>query len=301
MCLLELEIGKREKVPVLIETAQTTDARNGGKYQKLVARDTDGQKVKMNSFLKPERFLSDKDIIEAVIEAGEYEGNKTYTLKDYSPSNEKKSAFMPKTKIDINSTWKEMSKLIKTIDDERYCRLACKVISNELNTFLHAPLTASDEYARDGGLLEATFKLMQLADSAAKVLSLDRNLLLSAAAVYYSGSTMMVDEDYQPTKEVALTGFDIAAHDKLVMANSMISEDKRLDDESFKLFDNILLSRYQGKPIASKEAFALKMLDSVVTVVERGDKIIEGLTEGAFFKESESRMWYRRMEDHDNE
>ena len=222
-------------------------------------------------------------------------------MKDYSPSNEKKSAFMPKTKIDINSTWKEMSKLIKTIDDERYCRLACKVISNELNTFLHAPLTASDEYARDGGLLEATFKLMQLADSAAKVLSLDRNLLLSAAAVYYSGSTMMVDEDYQPTKEVALTGFDIAAHDKLVMANSMISEDKRLDDESFKLFDNILLSRYQGKPIASKEAFALKMLDSVVTVVERGDKIIEGLTEGAFFKESESRMWYRRMEDHDNE
>lgn len=301
MCLLELEIGKRVKVPVLIETAQTTDVRNGGKYQKLVARDTDGQKVKMNSFLKPERFLSDKDIIEAVIEAGEYEGNKTYTLKDYSPSNEKKSAFMPKTKIDINSTWKEMSKLIKTIDDERYCRLACKVISNELNTFLHAPLTASDEYARDGGLLEATFKLMQLADSAAKVLSLDRNLLLSAAAVYYSGSTMMVDEDYQPTKEVALTGFDIAAHDKLVMANSMISEDKRLDDESFKLFDNILLSRYQGKPIASKEAFALKMLDSVVTVVERGDKIIEGLTEGAFFKESESRMWYRRMEDHDNE
>ena len=301
MCLLELEIGKRVKVPVLIETAQTTDARNGGKYQKLVARDTDGQKVKMNSFLKPERFLSDKDIIEAVIEAEEYEGNKTYTLKDYSPSNEKKSAFMPKTKIDINSTWKEMSKLIKTIDDERYCRLACKVISNELNTFLHAPLTASDEYARDGGLLEATFKLMQLADSAAKVLSLDRNLLLSAAAVYYSGSTMMVDEDYQPTKEVALTGFDIAAHDKLVMANSMISEDKRLDDESFKLFDNILLSRYQGKPIASKEAFALKMLDSVVTVVERGDKIIEGLTEGAFFKESESRMWYRRMEDHDNE
>lgn len=301
MCLLELEIGKRVKVPVLIETAQTTDARNGGKYQKLVARDTDGQKVKMNSFLKPERFLSDKDIIEAVIEAGEYEDNKTYTLKDYSPSNEKKSAFMPKTKIDINSTWKEMSKLIKTIDDERYCRLACKVISNELNTFLHAPLTASDEYARDGGLLEATFKLMQLADSAAKVLSLDRNLLLSAAAVYYSGSTMMVDEDYQPTKEVALTGFDIAAHDKLVMANSMISEDKRLDDESFKLFDNILLSRYQGKPIASKEAFALKMLDSVVTVVERGDKIIEGLTEGAFFKESESRMWYRRMEDHDNE
>ena len=301
MCLLELEIGKRVKVPVLIETAQTADARNGSKYQRLVARDTDGQKVKMNSFLKPERFLADKDIVEAVIETGEYEGNKTYTLKDYSPSNEKKSAFMPKTKIDINSTWKEMSKLIKTIDDERYCRLACKVISNELNTFLHAPLTASDEYARDGGLLEATFKLMQLADSAAKVLSLDRNLLLSAAAVYYSGSTMMVDEDYQPTKEVALTGFDIAAHDKLVMANSMISEDKRLDDESFKLFDNILLSRYQGKPIASKEAFALKMLDSVVTVVERGDKIIEGLTEGAFFKESENRLWYRRMEDHDNE
>ena len=301
MCLLELEIGKRVKVPVLIEIAQTTDARNGSKYQRLVARDTDGQKVKMNSFLKPERFLSDKDIIEAVIEAGEYEGNKTYTLKDYSPSNEKKSAFMPKAKIDVNLTWKEVSKLVKTIDDERYCRLACKVISNELNTFLHAPLTASDEYSRDGGLLEATFKLMQLADSAANVLSLDRNLLLSAAAVYYSGSTMMVDEDYQPTKEVALTGFDIAAHDKLVVANSMISEDKRLDDESFKLFDNILLSRYQGKPIASKEAFALKMLDSAVTVVERGDKIIEGLSGGSFIKESENRLWYRRMEDHDNE
>lgn len=301
MCLLELEIGKRVKVPVLIETAQTADARNGSKYQKLVARDTDGQKVTMNSFLKPERFLSDKDIIEAVIEAGEYEGNKTYTLKDYSPSNEKKSAFMPKAEIDINSTWKEMSKLIKTIDDERYCRLACKVISNELNTFLHAPLTASDEYARDGGLLEATFKLMQLADSAAKVLSLDRNMLLSAAAVYYSGSTMMVDEDYQPTKEVALTGFDIAAHDKLVIANSMISEDKRLDDESFKLFDNILLSRYQGKPIASKEAFALRMLDSAVTVVERGDKIIAGLAKGSFIRKSENRLWYRRMEDHDNE
>ena len=299
MCLMKLEIGKRMKTPIFIETAQTADARNGGKYQRLIVRDTDGEKIKMNSFLKPERFVEEKAIIDAVIEAGEYEGNKTYTLKDWDPSDKPRSSFIPKAKIDIEATWKQISSLIKTIKDERYCRLACKVITNELAVFTHAPLTASDEYSRNGGLMEATYKLMQLADSTATTMGYDRDLMLSAAAVYYSGSTMMVDNDYQPTREVALKGFDIAAHDKLVVAHHMIPEDKQLDEESFEIFDNILLSRYQGKPVATKEAFALKMLDSIITVGERCDSLTEGLKEGSFMKETDARMWYRRMEDHD--
>lgn len=32
---------------------------------------------------------------------------------------------------------------------------------------------------------------------------------------------------------------------------------------------------------------------------ERCDRLTEGLKEGSFMKETDARMWYRRMEDHD--
>lgn len=299
MVIKELEIGKRGTVELLVESVSIATAVNGNEYQKLIVKDTDGVKINVSNFKKK---VAEKSIISGVLECSEYKGNPAYVLKDWEENKELNSKdFKPKARIDIDKTWKELVALIKTITDEKLCKLACKTLSNEVNVFKYAPLTASDAYSRVGGLMEATYKLMQLADSTAKTMGFDRNLLLAAASVYYIGSTMMVDDDYQPTREVALVGFDIAAHDKLVATNAKMKEEERLDAEAFQIFDNILLSRYQGKPTATPEAFALKMLDSIVTVVENGNKIIEGLNEGSFKKENELRMWYRKTTDREED
>lgn len=247
---------------------------------------------------KQDRKISAKTIIDAVVECGEYQGKITYTIKgfEFTKKELNSSSFKPKSEINLDETWKNICKLINTIkEDVILCKLASKTLSRELATFKTAPLTASDEYARVGGLMEATYKLMQMADSCSMVLGLDRNLMIASASVYYIGSVSMVDDEYLPTKEVALTGFDIASHDKLVETRNIMEKNgETVDDELFEIFDNIVLSRYMGKPTATVEAFTMKMLDSVITVCERGRKLSESLNEGEFRKENDLRMWYKR-------
>ena len=143
--------------------------------------------------------------------------------------------------------------------------------------------------------MEATYKLMCLANTTAETMELNKDLMLAAASVYYIGNVDMVDAEYHPTKDVALIGFDIAAHDKLVVANNQIAESERVSREDFQIFENCLLSRWQGKPTATREAFALKMLDSIIQVDEIGKKVLESLELGTFVDDRPfNRKWYKR-------
>lgn len=107
-----------------------------------------------------------------------------------------------------------------------------------MKDFKTAPLTASDSYSRVAGLMEATYKLMCLANTTAETMKLKKDLMLAAASVYYIGNVDMVNAEYHPTKDVALIGFDIAAHDKLVVANNQIAESERVSKEDFQIFEN---------------------------------------------------------------
>ena len=292
MVIKDLKRGMKGTVDIIIESAIKADARDGSIYQKLTAKDTDGKKFKLTNFNK---MVNEKDILSANISCSEYEGLDTYQLMSWKP-NTKLSImdFKPKAEIDMKKAWKEVVDMLNTIDDVPCCKLACKVLTHELSYFKVAPLTASEQYSRVSGLLEATLKLMKLADSVAKVEALDRNLMIAAASVYYTGSTRMTDDNFQPTRDVALMGFDIASHDKLVAANKELAlNGEAMDEERFLIFDNILLSRYQGKPTATMEAFSMKMLDSIIQVNEIGRKKLDSLEEGAFMAENSSRYWYR--------
>lgn len=296
----DLKKGEKKSISLYVESVTEELASNQTYYQKATVKDLDGFKVIMMNFYngKQDKKISAKTIVDAVVECGEYQGKLTYTIKAFEPTKKElnSSNFKPKSEINLDETWKNICKLINTIkDDVILCKLASKTLSRELVVFKTAPLTASDEYARVGGLMEATYKLMQMADNCAMVLGLDRNLMVAAASVYYIGSVNMVDDEYLPTKEVALTGFDIASHDKLVETRNIMEKNgDTVDDELFEIFDNIVLSRYMGKPTATVEAFAMKMLDSAITVVERGKKLSNTLNEGEFRKENELRMWYKR-------
>lgn len=298
------DIKHNEKKSLSLYVEATTDeiASNSNPYQKVVAKDLDGFKVVLTNFHngKKDKKVIPKTIIDGVVECGEYNGKTIYTLKDFTPTKKELNSlnFRPKAEVNLEETWRSICKLINTVKDDIFlCKLASKTLSKELAVFKTAPLTASDEYARVGGLMEATYKLMQMADNCATVLGLNRNLMVTAASVYYIGSVNMVNEDYMPTKEVALTGFDIASHDKLVETKNIMEKNgDAIDEELFEIFDNIVLSRYRGKPTATVEAFAMKMLDSAITVVEKGRKLSDTLNEGEFQKENDFRMWYKRTD-----
>lgn len=296
MLIKEMKDGTRGNVSLMVESATISQTKNGDDYQKITVKDTEGTKISVNFFNKGKNNVKELDIIDAVLECSNYNGSLTYIMKDFHVNKELNSLdFKPKAEINPDEVWKEIIVMIRTISDTALCKLCCKTLSNNMKDFKTAPLTASDSYSRVAGLMEATYKLMCLANTTAETMELNKDLMLAAASVYYIGNVDMVDAEYHPTKDVALIGFDIAAHDKLVVANNQIAESERASREDFQIFENCLLSRWQGKPTATREAFALKMLDSIIQVDEIGKKVLESLEPGTFVDDRPfNRKWYKR-------
>ena len=144
--------------------------------------------------------------------------------------------------------------MIKTITDTNLCKLVCKVLWNDNNTFRTSPLSATERYARIGGVLEATAKLMELSEATANIMNLDRNIMVAASAVYYIGNIEMTDAEFAPTANVVLTTPAIIAHDKLILAEHMLAENEMVDPETFKILDNIILSGTYDQYGATLEA-----------------------------------------------
>lgn len=296
MLIKEMKDGTRGNVSLMVESATISQTKNGDDYQKITVKDTEGTKISVNFFNKGKNNVKELDIIDAVLECSNYNGSLTYIMKDFHVNKELNSLdFKPKAEINPDEVWQKIIVMIRTITNMALCKLCCKTLSNNMKDFKTAPLTASDSYSRVAGLMEATYKLMCLANTTAETMKLKKDLMLAAASVYYIGNVDMVNAEYHPTKDVALIGFDIAAHDKLVVANNQIAESERVSKEDFQIFENCLLSRWQGKPTATREAFALKMLDSIIQVDEIGKKTLESLEPGTFVDDRPfNRKWYKR-------
>lgn len=292
--LEKIEIGKRSSLPLLIISAADGVASTGSIYQKLMVKDIEGSKASMYNFGKG---VSEKDIISAVVEAVDYSGKKSFHLKDWNQADEGITAtdFLPKAEIDIKATWKMVANMIKTITNTNLCKLVCKVLWNDNNTFRTSPLSATERYARIGGVLEATAKLMELSEATANIMNLDRNIMVAASAVYYIGNIEMTDAEFAPTANVVLTTPAIITHDKLILAEHMLAENEMVDPETFKILDNIILSGTYDQYGATLEAKVIQMLSRIVMKVDAGNRIMNGLESGAFL-DTYKQPWYKRKE-----
>lgn len=125
--------------------------------------------------------------------------------------------------------------------------------------------------------------MTQLAQSVSETfVSLDRDLLLAGAIVYYVGAVDLLDAAYNENPNDALIGIAVSSHDKLMQvcnyylslpedADAMELAMKKLimeGQEDIRSLNHILLSRAKGIPAAIPEAMVLRHLDQIVTDVD---------------------------------
>lgn len=102
-------------------------------------------------------------------------------------------------------------------------------ISENREKFLTLPLNPSGAFARQGGILEATVKLMAVASAGQH--GLDRDLLMAAAALYYSGHFDTVDAGYNNTVTYLMYGpAALACHKARMKSMALAASDAGAKD-----------------------------------------------------------------------
>ena len=148
----------------------------------------------------------------------------------------------------------------------------CSIISENKNPFLTLPLNPTGAFARQSGILEATVKLMAVAETTAGQQGLDRDLLMAAAVLYYNWHFDTIDSGYNQTVADLMYGPSAAAAYKVQMKSMALaaSEETRreISEEDAMLLGHILTARGNAVLPAIPEAAALKHLDRMAQEID---------------------------------
>lgn len=194
----DIQVGKQDEIIVLIKSISTNKMKSGEPYQKVIVRDRDGREA---TFIQFDALIGIRPpaVVKARVEAVKYGANVSVKIRKC----EKTDAcgigpFLPKPHIEAKEAWHYVVKTVKSLRP-RLCRIVCSIISENKEKFLTLPLNPSGAFARQCGILEATVRLMAVAEASAGQHGLDRDLLMAAAALYYSGHFDTVDAGYNNT------------------------------------------------------------------------------------------------------
>lgn len=282
MNLNDLELGSTKEITLLVRKIENATSSNGLTYQKLLVRDREEHETVLFNF--EDRVNVKAPFIAKInVETDSYREAKSHKLKRIEiQSNADMNPYMPKSEIDARESWKTIVILNKELRPVLR-KVVGRVLSNNMEKFCVLPLSQSKAYARQNGILEATVCLTQLAQSASKTFaSLDRDLLLAGAIVYYVGAVDLLDAAYNENPNDALIGIAVSSHDKLIqVCNHYLSLSEDADEmelamkklimegyEDIRSLNHILLSRTKGIPAALPEALVLRHLDQIVTDVD---------------------------------
>lgn len=292
--LRELEVGSSGEVVLLIKNIESATTTSGELYQRIAARDMDGNEATMLKFDSLLMFTVPVIVIATVKRSEQsLKINKCQETDKYSMTD-----FLPKSHIDIKEAWKEIVEYIKELRTS-LGRVVCAIIGADKMKFVTYPMNATGGFARQAGILEATLKLTKLAKQTAEELNLDKDLMIAAGLLYYIGNVDTIDSTYNYTKEDVLIGNGLMAHTKLQfkirdIMNSDNEEAKEdIAREDFELLSHILISRYRSHPTAIAEAVCLSHLDSMI---RETDSINESLlnTDNDSIVLSDKKRLYKR-------
>lgn len=271
--------GKVDSIIVMIKAINTLKTRSGSPYQKVSVRDTEGDEA---TFLQFDVLLDFEApaIIRATVECVQHGASLAMKMKDCVVTDEVgMDAFLPKAHIIPKEGWSAVIQTTKTIRNS-LCRVLCAIIAEDKNKFLTLPLNPYGPFARQSGVLEATTKLMALAETAATTsTSIDRDLLVTGALLYYIGNLNTIDEGYNFTTVDVMYGPSIAAYTR-VQTKSMeliaSSEDAKKDisGEDVMLLSHILAVKSGAVEPAIPEAVILKNLDKML---QETDEMVESI------------------------
>ena len=277
-----MELGSTKEITLLVKKVENATSSNGLTYQKLLVRDMEEHETVLFNF--EDRVNVKAPFVAKInVETDSYREAKSHKLKRIEvQNNADMTPYMPKSEIDARESWKAIVTLSKKLRPVLR-KVVSRVLSNNTEKFLVLPLSQSKAYARQNGILEATFYLTQLAQSVSETfVSLDRDLLLAGAIVYYVGAVDLLDAAYNENPNDALIGIAVSSHDKLMQvcnyylslpedADAMELAMKKLimeGQEDIRSLNHILLSRAKGIPAAIPEAMVLRHLDQIVTDVD---------------------------------
>lgn len=280
----DIRTNKVDNIVVLVKSITTLRARNNTIYQKVHVRDQSGAET---TFMVFDVLLEVQTpvIMEMRVECVEYGANASIKVQEArEASGYSIGSFMPKAKMDYKEGWSAVIKAIKPLNPW-IGRLVCSVISENKNKFLYLPLNPIGAFARQSGNLEATVKLVNLAEAtyANNPDILDHDLMVAGALLYYSGSLDTVDEGYEHTVTDLMYGSAIASYTNVQMKMTELAASnqdfvKEADFEKIMMLAHILVTKGGTVKPSIPEAAALMRLDTMIQEIDAmNESIIDSM------------------------
>lgn len=283
--ITDIKTNKVDSIVVLVKSISTLRARNDAIYQKVHVRDQSGAET---TFMVFDVLLEVQTpiIMEMRVECVEYGANASIKIQEAREvSGYSISSFMPKAKMDYKAGWSAVIKAIKPLNPW-IGKLVCSIISENKNKFLYLPLNPIGAFARQSGNLEATVKLVSLAETtyADNPDMLDHDLMVAGALLYYSGSLDTVDEGYEHTVTDLMYGSSVASYTNVQMKITELAADnqdfiKEADFEKIMMLSHILVAKGGAVKPAIPEAAALMRLDTMIQEIDAMNESIKGSIE----------------------
>lgn len=305
--LREIEVGTTETIDVMVNSIENID-KQGTSYQRLHIKDIDGEEAAVQSFdikishitqgsKKKDNVKYDMiipSVITATLSCQNYNNKKSYKLTKYQMSKRQVSEYFPKPEIDQKET---LDAIIKTIGGIRKSLriLVYKIIGNNAEKYTHLPLMNSKIFSREGGLLEATYKLIEIVNNVAGILGLDNQMCIAAASIYYIGYTDITNADYTENDADYIIGPEGIAFKKLIEAERdlMNSEMKvHLNCEDMKFLEYLMISNINGNYFATAEGNIIHNADIMIRTVEEVKTSTKNTEAGLIEASSRSRGRY---------
>lgn len=271
--ITKLQAGQEGEILLLVQEVEKAVASNGSHYEKLKVRDTEGNDAMVFNWNEP--FAAPLPaVIYAKIHTKLVKEMNNYNMSTYQPDNSvPKSEFLPKPTINVKEYWHELIEHANQLPPELR-RLVELVLMDDQKKFLSYPLTSSKSFARRCGILEATLKLTKMtADACCTLPTIDRNLSITSAILYYVGYIECINDAFLATPEEILIGAGVSAHTKVISQAENVKKELKDDNlqhfcETVKCISHILLSRYKGINTAIPEAMLLRHLDAIITDID---------------------------------
>lgn len=286
--LEQLECGREQCIMVLVKNVENLVGRNGSSYQKLDIRDTCEHETVLWNWNEP---ISAKTpvVIKANIVTEAYNGNKSSKLSYFElEPNQRIDAYLAKSHIDLKKEWSMLASYLKKLSPG-FKDVVQAVIQSEQKRFKSFPLGKT--YARQCGILEATVLLTKLADSTADAFpekTVNKEILLAGAMLYYIGSIDTMDEASNATPDAFLIGNGVAAYSILLKKVDELKAKKANvpSDDELRLLYHILLSRAKGVSAATAEAVILQKLSAIVTETDAISSALKDADPGSIVNSS---------------
>lgn len=271
MNLKELLPGTSGEITVLIRSMSRLAARNNSAYQKVVMRDTAGNEASALCF---DRLLpADQSplIIHCMVENQEGVGGIKIKKWDLIETPDQNLAhFLPKNHVNPKACWSRYLDKLKELRPGMQKIVSTIYLKNKTK-LMQYPLNESGAFSRRCGTVEATVKLVAMAEKAADVQGLDKPLIVAGALLYHIECLDLLTPSFSLTGNAVLVSPGVSAYHQMLNAveevkreESNSGQDSVLDAQDIELLGHILLSWYGGIYPAIPEAACLRLLDSML-------------------------------------